>query len=158
MDYQEARKLIRTGDQAFYTHTGIGGKIISFFTKSRLTHVGTFFRFNDRLFIVEAVVPRVRMVLGSYDPNFTWVALGLNPPKEIEDTFFKVLEGGKYSWGECITGYLGFNKDNDRWQCSELSKYWCRLNSMNLRPGATPAAFYNELIEAGYPSVKVESV
>lgn len=155
--YLEIRDQIKTGDAFFSHHTGLGGKIIQYFTKSEYTHTGIIWRANKRLFLIEAVIPKVRMVLLSNQGDFTLVQTGVTPSEQVLDTFFRELDSGIYSRWECIIGYFGFNKEDSRWQCSELVKYFYRLCGRQLFGKATPATVHDELVGRGGKSIFVRN-
>lgn len=54
-NYADFRSEIRTGDLIFTASDSIFSRIIRFFTRSAVSHVGVFFWDDDRLFVAESV-------------------------------------------------------------------------------------------------------
>ena len=80
LDYKEFRSSIKSGDQLFFTGSGNGGLInkaifliIQFMTRSRFGHVGIAYVTGDRVFVVEAVTPRVQLIPLSMKGDFVHI-------------------------------------------------------------------------------------
>ena len=91
MEYKDYRKNIKSGDLLAWTHRGwksfydIQIQAIRFFTQSEYSHVGIAWWSADRLFIIEALPPRVRIFPLSLAGDFYHIDINEPFEKEVEE-------------------------------------------------------------------------
>lgn len=162
MKYSEAREEIQSGDliclshQAWSSLSDIESQVVKAVTQSEFSHVCVAWRVGGRLFAIEAVVPKVRiMPISNMFENggIYWIATPDKPMTEEELEFgLKCVGVDDYSKWEAIEGQLelldiGASHD---WQCSELTIAMRRLSGLNLGHKATPAAVVKNALSKGY--------
>ena len=134
LDYENIRPFINTGDLVAFTHRGwkswsdIESQIVRMATRSEYSHVGLLWETNDRVFVIEAVIPEIRIFPLSNFTEFYILNRHIDMSKEAEDYMLSKI-GGKYSKLEAIKGYFGKTKGDENWQCAEL------VNSVYRRDG-----------------------
>lgn len=154
MKYSEYRESIKTGDILIWsrryngTLKDIAPWFIRLFTQSEYNHVGIAYVINDRVMIMEATMPLIRMVpLSEHLPCYIFHMDGLSA--EAENRAFSLIGTGTYSIMESIKSYFGINKRNNKWQCVEYVKEVYRVNGLNIPGRDTPSDFVLELQEMG---------
>ena len=82
MIYKQARPMIRSGDVLAWSHRGIRSWhdlkiwLVRMFTRSEYSHVGTAWVVGNRVFVIEAVMPKVRIYPLSKLGDFYWLQMG----------------------------------------------------------------------------------
>lgn len=123
MKYEKARQQIRSGDLLAFYPNSLGGKIVSSWTNSRISHVGMSIWIGPRLFCIEAL-PGVGVTLSLLSKRLPceWTPLFIEPEdwKQAED-FALCSLGAEYSWLDAIKAGLGLkpSKWNGK-QCAEF--------------------------------------
>lgn len=162
MKYADARDSIQTGDIFAQTHTGWGSRgdiesqIVRIFTRSEFSHCGIFWVFGGRVFVIEAVVPFVRIVPVSLFPSFYWLPMN-KPLNEVALEYLLSLVGwGVYGKWEAVRGFLGWNNKNNRIvQCSEITRSALVKNG-NMQDGIdTPTDVIKDAMDGGAHLIKV---
>ena len=154
--YQDVRESIQTGDVLVWKKDRLS-KIsnlflwgIRFFTMSQFAHVAVAVRIMDRVFIIEATQPFVRIFPLSNSDEFYHIPTHISEPSKESLTFLFDQVGKLYSLGDAIRGYLGYPlKDNDRWQCVELAKAFLNMNGFNVK-GTIASDLVDELLLFGH--------
>lgn len=124
----ESRRIIRTGDllvwNQSYSESKFWLKLVRFATMSEFGHVSVAIREQDgSLWHIEAVQPYIRCVKVPDNASFYILPVSRKIDKEITTEFFLDKIGKKYSMMDALRSYLGYvTKDDDTWQCAELSK------------------------------------
>lgn len=144
MEYSVYRSRIKTGDLlAWSTHQAKGfhllvNKLIRLFTMSEYSHVGVAWVIGDRIFIIEAVQPVVRIYPLSNEVPFYHVGMNL---KINEDSFNYLLSrvGEPYSLWQAVSAYFGKPKADKQWQCAELVSSFYKRVGLNLKNSWTPS-------------------
>ena len=166
MKYSQAREHIKSGDIIAFTHKAwcslydIQVQAVRVFTKSEYSHVAQVWVFGDRVFVIEAVEPFVRIVplsnileLGFYWlPSDTKMGAG-----ELEYAISQVGIGA-YSKIQAIAAQLDMLKigADDKWECAELVIALRKMSGVNLGNKATPSAVVQKALENGSTLVFVE--
>lgn len=76
------------------------------------------------------------------------IPLGLNLSDSDMQSFFFDKEGLRYSFRDAILGYLGLvPKEEDRWQCAELSLEFLRHFGLKLPDAHTPSRLMRKTLE-----------
>lgn len=149
MDYSTFRPQIQTGDLlAWSTHRAKGlhrlvNNLIRIFTMSEYCHVGIAWVIGDRVFVIEAVQPCVRIFPLSGETPFYHIDMG----SKINDeqlNFLLSRVGEPYSLPQAIRAYFGKPKADKAWQCAELCATFYKKIGINLRDAWTPST----LVEA----------
>lgn len=151
MKYSEYRDNIRSGDVVAWSHRGIKSfydlKIwfVRLFTRSEYTHVGIVWRYKSRIFIIESVIPYIRIVpLSNFLPCYV-IHMNKDLGATSEEVALKLVGVGKYSQWEAIKAYFSANKDPDAWQCVEFVKKVLEANNTFIESKDTPSDFILEL-------------
>jgi hypothetical protein len=143
--YSEKRSEIKTGDLLAWKAT----KINSFFDlvlflyqkifKAKYTHVAIAFKEGNRLFILEATPPEVRLFPVSMTDDFYLFSLNLNIDSSHIDIILRKL-GIKYGLCDLIRGILKLSDNKKEEYCSELaSKFYNEIGFINDKEaGFTP--------------------
>lgn len=152
MNYIGIRNYIQSGDIVAFTHIGwksfsdIESQIIRMATRSEYSHVGLVWKIADRLFVLEAVVPEIRIFPLSNFNHFYLLSMKAPLSKEAEEYALSRV-GQRYSKFEAIKGYLGINKSNEKWQCAEYVKAVLRINGILLSGTDTPTNIVRSAME-----------
>lgn len=145
MIYRQARPLIRSGDILAWSHRGIQSwhdlKIwfVRMFTRSEYSHVGTAWVVGERVFVIEAVVPKVRIYPLSKLGEFYWLPMGAYWRKATETLALSYV-GDDYSQIQAIQSPFITPPADEEWQCAELVATIARQDSIDLGHAFTPSA------------------
>jgi hypothetical protein len=123
MKYSDARPKIKSGDVLAWTDTSwehLEAQMVRIFTRSEYTHVGIAWVIAGRVFILEAVSPKIRIFPLSKEVPFYWIPVDEYWHADLEE-YALSLVGNKYSRMEALRAF--FKKvvvgKNDEWQCAE---------------------------------------
>ena len=164
MFYQEARPTIKSGDQLFWTHKkwnsfyDLKVQAVRLFTQSEYCHIGTAWVIGNRVFVLEAVTPQIRIYPLSKLLPFWLVRVPSYWNDKVEENALSHV-GEEYSTWEAILAFLNKIKNGDdaKWECAEYSVDI--LSSANIVPAdtqATPANLMHVLQSKDYPVYWVE--
>lgn len=151
MTYDRFRHQIKTGDLlAWSTHRDRGlrriiNNLIRIFTMSEYCHVGIAWVVGDRIFIVEAVRPAVRIFPLSNEVPFFHIAMNL----DVQDKWLNYLlsrVGEPYSVWQAIRTYFGKPKADKQWQCAEFTANFFKQCGISLRNAWTPSTLVNAVL------------
>lgn len=142
MKYEDYRSKIQTGDIIGFSRSKPVAAIIKFFTKSIYSHVGTAFVAYDRVYVIEAVQPYIRIYPLSRLLPFYHCSINKELNQNALD-FLHSTVGDRYSIKDCIRAYLAETTTDNRWQCAEHVRYAQRLNGQIVNSKATPGAIMN---------------
>ena len=152
--YSKVRHEIKTGDLIAWKTT----KITSFFTfilylyqkilKAQYTHVGVAVREGDRIFVLEATPPVVRLFPLSLSGDFYHIPTKFDR-KSTQLDFLLLTLGRKYSLLDLIRSSFKFGSDNADYYCSELcADYYNAIGHINNEwAGETPDAIVHEILK-----------
>ena len=145
MKYTDARPLIKSGDLLAWSHSGWASwhdfkvQMVRMFTKSEFSHVGTAWVVGGRVFVIEAVVPLVRIYPLSKTGEFYWLPLGAEWKDEtLEFAISKV--GEPYSQLQAMQAFFHLPSEDSLWECAELARAIAARDGVNLGYIATPTA------------------
>jgi len=160
MKYRQARPLIRSGDLLAWSHRGIKSwrdlKVwfVRLFTRSEYSHVGTAWVIGERVFVIEAVMPLVRIYPLSKLGDFYWVQMGAYWRKSTETLALSYV-GDPYSQAQAAMSPFATPPEDDRWECAELVARIARQDSIDLGRAYTPAAVVLAAQKRGAPLIFV---
>lgn len=128
MTYEEIRSKIKTGDLlvwsesgSWFTSRGFQLNMVRVGTMSTYNHVGIAYVVGGRVFVVEAVVPYVRIYPLSKLLPFELISLPFTATEKTEENLLKYV-GVPYSKWEAIKAAFTKNTNNDKViQCSKLA-------------------------------------
>ena len=161
MKYSHARPMIRSGDILAWSHRGIKSwhdfKIacVRFFTRSEYSHVGTAWVVGSRVFVIEAVMPKVRIYPLSKLGDFYWLQMGAYWRKATE-TLALSFVGDDYSQVQAMVSPFITPPKDDRWECAELVATVARQDSIDLGAVYTPSEVVLEAQKRGAPLTYVD--
>jgi len=147
MRYAEARPLIRSGDLLAWSHRAPWWRswhdckiaLVRAFTQSEYSHVGTAWVVGGRVFVIEAVMPLVRIYPLSKAVEFYHLPLGAAwSDKALEYALGKV--GHRYSQLQAFQAFFHLPANDDLWECAELTRAIALQDGIYLGDKATPTA------------------
>lgn len=156
MRYQDARNKIKSGDLLAWSHRGwrswydIQIQLVRFFTQSEYSHVGVAWVTGGRVFVIEAVTPKVRIYPLSKLGEFYWTPGFLDWTPELEERALGYV-GTEYSKMEALAAFFGRTVDAMKMQCAKLVATLVGINSSNM----TPSQVVDMALEQGLPLHKV---
>lgn len=162
LKYLEYRSNIRSGDilvwskRKLTTINDLFGWLVRLFTQSEYNHVGIAWVYNDRVFVLDAVIPYIRIIPLSNVVPFYIIPMDIELNKESEYFAFNLIGIGKYSISEAIKAYFDSNTLNEKWQCVEFVKEILRLNNINIEGRDVPSDFVLELQKLGKKLIFIE--
>ena len=161
MKYEQARPMIRSGDVLAWSHRGIHSwhdlKIwfVRMFTRSEYSHVGTAWVVGSRVFVIEAVMPKVRIYPLSKLGDFYWLQMGAYWRKATE-TLALSFVGDDYSQVQAMVSPFITPPKDDRWECAELVATVARQDSIDLGAVYTPSEVVLAAQKRGAPLTYVD--
>ena len=161
MIYKQARPMIRSGDVLAWSHRGIHSwhdlKIwfVRMLTRSEYSHVGTAWVVGDRVFVIEAVMPKVRIYPLSKLGDFYWLQMGAYWRKATE-TLALSFVGDDYSQLQAMVSPFITPPDDRRWECAELVATVARQDSIDLGAVYTPSEVVLAAQKRGAPLTYVD--
>ncbi len=143
MKYSDVRRTIKSGDLLAWSHRrwknwhDIKIQIVRFFTQSEYSHVGTAWVVGERVFVIEAVQPLVRIFPLSELGDFYFIPTFGIWNKESEEFALKQV-GCPYTQLEAIKAFFSRLKPNGKWECAELCIAIAERMGVNLGTISTP--------------------
>lgn len=151
-NYEDHRPNIRSGDLLIWSKDPSSSfrnfllDVVRFFTKSEYGHVGIAWKIGGRLFVIEATIPRVRIVPVSDLSSFYHVPLRMRWKREYEDYLLEKV-GAPYSMRDAIRAYFTDSVENDgTWQCAELANRFYSRVGIPMGNAFTPAKIVERLL------------
>jgi hypothetical protein len=147
MKYNDARNKIKSGDLFLYQGQTFMGKTVRVFTGSSYSHVGIALWVKDRLMVLEALPPKVRLIPVSESKPEFWISVGITPTEHAITTAVDTI-GLPYSYPDAVRGWLGVKPLNDlSWQCVELAQDFYKKCGLNISlVKCTPQAIVNWML------------
>lgn len=145
MRYGPARAQIRSGDLIAWTHRAWASwydlqvQAVRVFTRSEYCHVGIAWVVAGRVFVIEAVTPRVRIFPLSRLLPF-WLVTTRAPWRPVAEEFALAQVGQPYSKWQAIKSYFGRPDADQLWQCAELARAILLQDGIDLGEQVTPSA------------------
>ena len=161
MKYEQARPMIRSGDVLAWSHRGIHSwhdlKVwfVRLFQRSEYSHVGTAWVVGNRVFVIEAVMPKVRIYPLSKLGDFYWLQMGAYWRKATE-TLALSFVGDDYSQVQAMVSPFITPPKDDRWECAELVATVARQDSIDLGAVYTPSEVVLAAQKRGAPLTYVD--
>lgn len=166
--YGAIRQDIKTGDiMVSSVGTGVNladiwfGRLISSITGYKIYHVGMVIKLENRYFVLEAMVPQVRLSLLSNRLPFDIIKVNEKVPMQISDHDFKTKALGylgiPYSLVDVVKSYFKneLPKDNGV-HCVELTRILLKMGYDMDTKSLIPGEFCKELTKLGFNSIKVK--
>lgn len=161
MKYEDVRAKIKSGDLIALTHKEWGSwydfqiQVVRAVTQSEYAHAAMAIVFGGRVWVVEAVVPHVRLVPLSKmaKEGFYWVPMETEVTEKELEFALSIVGVGEYSKFQAVMGQLDeldVGEDN-YWQCAEFVIACRRLSGVDLGKKATPSAVVQTALELGFP-------
>lgn len=136
---------VKTGDLLVWTKdqqsfkSNLFLKVVRFFTQSEFAHVGIAYWVGDRLCVIEATIPEVRIYPLSNKDEFYHIAMDADVDLETEDWLLDKV-GLPYSFMDCLRAYFGYvSSNNQSYQCAELCNEFYRKVGIELGTVYTPS-------------------
>ncbi len=149
---------IKTGDLiAWSTRTGLYNKLIRLFTLSEYTHVGVAVIIDDELYVVEAVIPSVRMVKLNTRTPFQHIPMGVREEDNDLDYLYDFI-GKKYSRLQAILSMFDIYINDDKWYCSELCYEYYKRVGIGFEQHLKPTDFVRQAIKKSKEINYIESL
>jgi len=156
MQYLNYRENLVSGDVVAWKGKSLVSKIIRLFTNSEYSHVGLVWVSNNRVFIIEAVYPLVRIVpLSSLLPCYV-ISMGKSLEPYAESNALSMVGVATYSAWEAILSYFGLNRDPSSWQCVEFVKSILKDNNQEILGLDTPSEFILNIQKQGKSVIYLE--
>jgi len=145
--YDDFRDQIKSGDVLAWTHKGwktwhdIKIQLVRFFTQSEYSHVGIAWVVAGRVFVIESVIPYIRIVPLSTNLPVYWIPVEKDWNKEAEEYAMKLVGVGNYSQLEAIAAGLGLDtpESNGNWQCAKFVKAVLKRAGLEFTGPDTPS-------------------
>jgi hypothetical protein len=156
MKYDAARGTIKSGDLLAWSHRGwrswydIQIQAVRFFTQSEFSHVGIAWVVGDRVLVIEAVTPKVRIYPLSKLGTFYHIAGFLPGSPNMEEKALSYV-GAEYSKKEALAAFFGKSIDDQGMQCAKLVATLKGLEPKNI----TPSAIVDYALSTGGTMVKI---
>ena len=154
MDYKDVRTQIKSGDILAFSHVGwknwhdVKVNMVRFFTQSEYSHIATAWVTGGRVFVIEAVMPLVRIYPLSKLGDFYWIPMDALWTLETEE-FALSKVGEKYSQLQAVAAYFGEPKKDSLWECAELGKSIAAVDGIVIDCNPTPANVVKTLQKMG---------
>ena len=151
MKYSDYKHQIKTGDLLVWSDSSVGGasktvgKLIRFFTMSEYCHVGIAWVIGNRIFVIEAVPPVIRIYpLSKLLPCYH-ISMDLEV-KEEDVEFLLSHVGEEYSRFQAILSYFTAPSPDSEWQCVEFSRKFYERFGYQFKDSWTPSDFVKTIL------------
>jgi len=156
MLYSEHRDSIQSGDLLAWSHHGwalwydFQIQVVRMFTRSEYAHVGIAWRTSGRLFVIEAVTPRVQIFPLSLCENFYHLSMGKELTWDAEE-FALSQVGEPYSKWMCLKAAFHNLRKGDlgEWQCAKLANEILRVNGFDFGETYEPTSLVQAVLDTG---------
>lgn len=161
--YADIRPNIKSGDILAWSHIGIKSwydfKIwcVRLFTQSEYVHTATAWVVADRVFVIEAVTPLVRIYPLSKLGNFYWIPMDSPWYPETETLALSKI-GCEYSQLQALQAPFSEPKRDDLFECAELVATIARADGVELGTVYTPTAIVEEGLKRSSTITLVENI
>lgn len=147
MKYSEARSKIKAGDMLAWSHRKWASwydfkvQAVRIFTRSEYCHVAVAWPVAGRVFILEAVMPKIRIYPLSKELPFYWLPMNANWTDAAEE-FALSHVGDPYSQFQAMQAAIDNLKigSDNIWECAEFTMSVLKQAGVNLNCLATPSA------------------
>lgn len=145
LQYKECMRCVKTGDILAFTGPKVGSRthffayLVRLFTMSEYSHVGIAYKMENRLYLLEAQVPEVRITPMGDRGNYYLIPMNVKVPQTVVDSLLREV-GEEYSIMEALRSYFGLNNFKDKkWICTEYVKYYLDMMGVELKKVKTPS-------------------
>lgn len=142
--YKDLRSTIKSGDIIAWSHNGL----VRLFTESEYSHVGVAWVVGERVLVIEAVQPMVRIYPLSKLLPFYHVS-NISNWTQAGEEFALAQVGLPYSIKDAIRAYFGKVSPDGRWQCAELVNAIYKANGTELTDKCTPSGVIEQAMIQG---------
>lgn len=148
--YSKVRNEIKTGDLLAWEITTFSEKSNLFLFlyqkifRVKYSHVGVALKIGGRLFVAEAVPPRVRLFPLSLKDNFYYIPCHLKSNFKYQDYLLKDM-GKPYSLFDLIRSIFNFSFNPKNFYCSEYCANF--YNAIGLLPNKEAGRFPHTLVK-----------
>lgn len=154
LNYKNYRENIRSGDLLIWSdddYSAISSailKTVRVLTVSDYGHLGIAIRVLNKLFVVEATMPSIRLVPVSDKEEFYHVPMSISWTTNCEDYLISKL-GLPYSILDDIRAYFGLIAENDdKYQCAELVReFYIKCCNLPISHNYIPKTLIKELLQ-----------
>lgn len=152
--YSKVRNELKTGDLVAWKVSKIGGFfdfILYLYHKifgAEYVHVGTVYNTGDRVYVIEAIPPAVRIFPLSMRKDFYLIQTNIeSTPNRLNVQLEDV--GKKYSLFDMVKGIFNLARSSDSYYCSEeTAKYYKEIGYIDDEDyGQTPDTLVNHIIK-----------
>ena len=156
MNYLDYRENIVSGDLLAWTHHGWNSwynfqiQMVRAFTQSEYSHVGIAWVTSGRVFVLEAVVPYVRIYPLSKCESFYYIGMHKELSKEAEE-FALSQVGEPYSKLMCLKAFYNMLGKGDMggWQCAKFANEILTVNGIDYGTAFEPTTLVQAALEDG---------
>lgn len=154
MDYAAARPLICSGDLVAQSHgdwttwRGIKINLVRMFTRSTYSHVGVAWVVGGRVFMLEAVKPRLRIYPMSKIGDFYWLPMRARWCAAAESAALEKV-GVEYSELVALRAFFGPLEEGNVQQCAAYALAVFKADGIDLGRRATPDAVVLAAMQRG---------
>jgi len=162
MIYSHVRSLIKSGDLLAWSHRGwrswrdIKIQAVRFFTQSEYSHVGLAWVVGGRVFVLEAVMPLVRIYPLSKLGDFYHLPSTATWTPDVEELALSKV-GESYSQWQAIKAFFQPLKADATWECAQYVLEVLACAGIDLGPMATPSAVVLQAQQQGSPCFFINS-
>lgn len=152
MKYIQARPLIRSGDILAFSHgnwktwSGIKTNMVRIFTRSTYSHVGIAWVVGSRVFVLEAVKPRLRIFPLSQSGDFYLIGTGVSWSFGTEE-YALAKVGTLYSELAAMRAFFDPLEEGNVEQCAAYVREVLKYEGLNLGTRSTPDAVVAEALK-----------
>lgn len=150
---EECMRCVKTGDILAFTGPRVGTRthffayLVRLFTMSEYSHVGIAYKVGERLYLLEAQVPEVRITPMGDKGGYYLLPMNVKVNDNVIDSLLNKV-GEEYSIVEAIRSYFGFNDFEDsKWICTEYVKYYLDMVDVQLGIVKTPSDIVKSLMD-----------
>lgn len=151
-NYNTYRQLIKSGDILAWTNkkwdtfADVLVQGIRIATRSEYSHVGIAWVVGDRVMVVEAVPPLVRIYPLSKLLPFYHVELDIKWSPYFDEKLLAHV-GEKYSILQAMESFFTKPPSDNKWQCVELADDFYRSIGINLGSDFTPSSLIESILK-----------
>jgi hypothetical protein len=162
MKYELIRKNIRSGDLLAFSHgswtswSNIKTNFIRLFTRSTYSHVGVAWRINGRVFILEAVKPKLRIYPLSISGDFYHIPMNAKWSKSTEEFALSKI-GTDYSELSAVRAFFLPLEDENVEQCAAYAREILEKDGIDLGQMSRPDTVVLAALSLGKKLTYIES-
>ena len=113
-------------------------QLVRFFTQSEYAHVAIAWVIGERVFVLEAVMPLVRIFPLSKLGDFYWLPMGCAWSPKTEELALSAI-GDQYSQWDAIKAFFSSPAADHTWECAEYVMQVLKNEDIELGTSAVPS-------------------